>query len=110
MWDKNLLEILLQGVKFMSIEASVIIPAFNRVHQVKLTLASLENQTYPLDRFEVVVVNDGSSDELEQFIQSYQSPFPLAFYTLTKKQRGRAAARNQGVKHSNGNILIFCDF
>ncbi|MDR7078524.1 glycosyltransferase involved in cell wall biosynthesis [Neobacillus niacini] len=94
----------------MSIEASVIIPAFNRVHQVKLTLASLENQTYPLDRFEVVIVNDGSSDELEQFIKDYQaeSPFPL-IYTSTKKQRGRAATRNQGVKHSNGPILIFCD-
>ncbi|WP_066051344.1 glycosyltransferase family 2 protein [Robertmurraya korlensis] len=94
----------------MSVEASVIIPAFNRVHQVKLTLASLENQTYPLDRFEVVIVNDGSSDELEQFIQDYQShcPFPL-IYTSTNKQKGRGSARNQGVKHSSGEILIFCD-
>jgi glycosyltransferase involved in cell wall biosynthesis len=85
---------------------SVIIPTYNRKRFVLDTLDSLSRQTFPADCFDVIVVDDGSSDGTAE-IQKEKLPFRLRY--LWQTNQGDAAARNLGVKHSQADILIFLD-
>lgn len=85
---------------------SVIIPTFNRKAWVRETLASLAQQTYPSDQYEVLIVNDGSTDGTEE-IEREVYPFQLRY--LWQTNQGDAIARNFGAKHSRGEILVFLD-
>jgi len=85
---------------------SVIIPTFNRKAWLRETLASLTGQTYPHDQFEVLVVNDGSTDGTEE-IEREAYPFQLRY--LWQTNQGDAIARNLGARHSQGEILVFLD-
>lgn len=87
---------------------SVIIPARNRAKQLMLTLASFEKQTYPMDQFEVVVVNDASEDDTLAQLESYRPPYRLNVVSLGEPA-GRAVARNIGVSAAAEDRLIFCD-
>lgn len=87
---------------------SVIIPAHNRARQLMLTLASFEKQTCPIDQFEVVVVNDGSTDDTLARLQQYQPPYRLSVVSLSEPA-GRAVARNIGVSAAKEDMLVFCD-
>ncbi|MCP1184617.1 glycosyltransferase family 2 protein [Paenibacillus sp. 1781tsa1] len=92
----------------MAIRYSVIIPTYNRAHQLSLTLAALETQTYPKHLFEVIVADDGSTDGTKEQIQAFQSSYPLTYVSQTE-QRGRSAIRNLGLQHAKGLYVIFCD-
>ena len=85
---------------------SVIIPTHNRKDSLLRTLASLGQQTFPMDRLTVVVVDDGSTDDT-QTIASQQFPFALRY--LTQKNQGATAARNYGATISQSEILVFID-
>ena len=86
--------------------ASVIIPAYNRIDLLRETLNSLVRQTYPSDRFEVIVVDDGSTDGTEQ-IAAEAFPFILRYFW--QSNQGDAAARNLGARQSEADILVFLD-
>jgi glycosyltransferase involved in cell wall biosynthesis len=92
----------------MNIKYSVVIPVYNRKEQLLLTLTAFEKQTYPRGNFEVIVVNDGSTDHLEEFLKDYSCPFNLIYRNIDSR-KGPAAARNLGVKEANGEYIIFCD-
>jgi len=85
---------------------SVIIPTHNRKDSLLRTLDSLGQQTYPIDRFVVIVVDDGSTDDT-QIIASQQFPFTLQY--VQQKNQGATAARNHGATISQSEILIFID-
>lgn len=87
---------------------SVIIPTFNRARSVVETVKSFRAQTYPGDRFEILVVDNGSSDETPMAIpeMAYRSP-RVRF--LTEPRRGAHFARNSGAKAARGEILYFTD-
>jgi glycosyltransferase involved in cell wall biosynthesis len=85
---------------------SLIIPTYNREESLRLTLASLSQQTYPTDRFEVVVVDDGGSDGTNMVVQL---TYPFRILYLCQTNQGSAAARNRGVQQSSGDILVFID-
>lgn len=91
----------------MKPDASVIIPTYNRRELLRRTLLSLADQTYPADRFEVVVVDDGSADGTEQMVRELKLPYSLTY--VRQPNRGRAAARNAGVKAAASDLLIFLD-
>jgi glycosyltransferase involved in cell wall biosynthesis len=95
-------------VKELTVKYSVVMPTFNRKEQLMLTLASFENQTFPLDHFEVIVVDDGSTDGTRQELSNYHPDFTLR-YISPGKWSGISAAWNLGVKEATGPFIIFCD-
>jgi glycosyltransferase involved in cell wall biosynthesis len=88
------------------IDASIIIPTYNRKVSLMRTLASIAFQTYPANDYEVVVIDDGSSDGTKE-ISLNDYPFRLVY--LRQENKGSAAARNYGAQESHGEILIFTD-
>jgi glycosyltransferase involved in cell wall biosynthesis len=85
---------------------SVIIPTYNRRQWLEEILASLAVQSLPFDRFEVIVVDDGSQDETRQVAQQV-FPFRLRYFYQTNQ--GDAAARNLGATQSQAEFLVFFD-
>ncbi|WP_410515033.1 glycosyltransferase family 2 protein [Paenibacillus sp. BR2-3] len=92
----------------MAIRYSIVIPTYNRVQQLLLTLASFETQTYPKQQFEVIVADDGSTDGTKEMVEGFQASYPL-IYVSHQEQRGRSAVRNLGLHHAKGIYIIFCD-
>jgi glycosyltransferase involved in cell wall biosynthesis len=85
---------------------SVIIPTYNRKASVLRTLDSLEPQTFPMDRLEVVVVDDGSTDDTSTIANR---KYPFTFRYLHQKNQGATMARNHGAATSQAEILVFVD-
>jgi glycosyltransferase involved in cell wall biosynthesis len=82
---------------------SVIIPTFNRAGVVTRAIDSALGQTYrPV---EVVVVDDGSTDETPQVLRSYGD----AIVPVVRDNAGPAAARNRGIRESRGDLIAFLD-
>jgi len=83
---------------------SVIIPAYNAENKIKKTLNAVLSQKYPEKELEVIVVDDGSSDNTINIIKKFKK-----VKLITKKHGGPASARNLGVKKSKGDIILFTD-
>lgn len=88
-------------------EASIIIPTYNRRDTLKRVLNSLFNQTYPKDAYEVVVIDDGSKDDTGAMVKKLNSP--CSFKYLWQEKKGPAAARNYGLSEARGEVIIFID-
>lgn len=88
-------------------KASIIIPTYNKLPRLKLTLASILNQTYSKDDFEVLVIDDGSTDGTGEYLESLEMEISLKYFGQVNS--GRAAARNKGVREAIGDIIIFID-
>jgi len=85
---------------------SVIIPTFNRRELFRETLASLTRQSLPMDRFEVLVIDDGSTDDTEKVVAA-QYPYKTRY--VRQPKAGATAARNRGAVLSKADVLIFLD-
>ena len=91
-----------------NIEVSIIIPSFNKYPLNLFTLYSLELQTIDPSKLEVILIDDGSTDQTSKSLQNYNPPYH--FYHIRNQQnKGRSAVRNIGIKAARGNILIFLD-
>lgn len=87
---------------------SIIIPIYNQADKLSACLESILKQTYL--HYEVIVVNDGSTDDIEKVRTTYQSRFPdSTFYFLTQTNQGSNPSRNTGWKKAKGDYLLFCD-
>ena len=83
---------------------SVVMPTYNRRTILRKTLLAFVSQTIPPEHFEVIVIDDGSSDETRAMLQSFQAPFTLRI--LTQPHRGPNAARNMGIRAARGNLVL----
>jgi glycosyltransferase involved in cell wall biosynthesis len=83
---------------------SVIVPTYNRLPILKKCLSALEGQTLAAKDFEVIVIDDGSSDGTEQLLTHYRPPFHFQY--LRQKNSGTGAARRNGVAHASGAYLL----
>ena len=92
-----------------SAKISVIIPTHNRSSSLKKTLISLINQTYPKDRYEIIIVDDGGSDNTEKMIKELNKQTNSNINYFWQKNRGPAAARNLGIKNARADIIAFTD-
>jgi len=85
-------------------KVSVIIPAYKAITYLPETMEDVLSQTF--DNFEVIVVNDGSTDETEQWVsQIADSRVKL----ISQENRGLAGARNTGINHARGKFIAFLD-
>jgi glycosyltransferase involved in cell wall biosynthesis len=89
-----------------STTVNVIIPTYNRKAWLLQTLESLASQSYPPARFEVLVIDDGSTDDTA-LVAAMDFPFRLKY--VWQENQGDAAARNTGVLHSQADVLVFID-
>ncbi|HRT61721.1 MAG TPA: glycosyltransferase [Syntrophales bacterium] len=89
----------------MSLENfSIIVPVYNGAETLDACLEALVGQSYPRDRFEVIVVNDGSTDETPQIAARY----PVRLIHLESNE-GRIVARNSGARAARFETLVFND-
>ena len=93
----------------MDMEAliSVIIPAYNAAPYLKNCLDSVLSQTYR--RLEIVLVDDGSTDETLEIADSYQDRFPDRIKVIHTENRGVTSARFTGVRAASGEWIGFVD-
>ena len=89
---------------------SVVIPTYNRLPILEKCLRALESQTLhgALDGFEVVVVDDGSTDGTVDWLQQRGEQFPHV-RLIQQEHGGPAEGRNRGVHQANGDVIVFID-
>lgn len=83
---------------------SVIIPVFNDTERLLRCLEALEQQTYPGDRYEVIVVDNNSDEPIESSVAAFQH-----VKVLFEAQPGSYAARNCGLAMARGDVFAFTD-
>ncbi len=91
------------------LKISVIIPTYNRKSELKKLLCSLNDQTLPPSQFEIIVVDDGSSDGTEEWLMKNMNQFKAKISYHTQVHGGPGAARNLGMEKAHGNIFAFTD-
>ncbi|MEO3796312.1 glycosyltransferase [Nonomuraea sp. B10E15] len=92
-----------------SLTCSVIIPTYNRARLLDWTLHALTRQDLPADRFEVVVVDDGSSDGTAAVVERYRDRLAVTYDYQEDQGYRLAAARNVGIAHATADICVFID-
>jgi glycosyltransferase involved in cell wall biosynthesis len=87
---------------------SVIIPTYNKINELALTLNALMKQTFSKQDFEVVIADDGSTENVQSLLKQY--PELNIKYSYQEDKGFRAAqARNMGMTHASGMIYLFVD-
>lgn len=89
------------------IQASIVLPTYNRLKQLKQVIAALEAQSVSWQDFEVIVVSDGSSDGTNEYLTTIETRLQLV--SVLQDNQGVASARNQGIRHAKGHIIVFID-
>lgn len=88
---------------------SIIIPVYNGAKTLINTVKSIERQTWR--NFEVIIVNDGSTDKTLKVFENFSEKVKLEnnYYFFNQENKGAPAARNRGLKEAQGRYLFFCD-
>lgn len=86
---------------------SIIVPIYNASEHIKLCLDGILNQTYK--NIELILVNDGSTDNSLEIIKNYQKEYPDKIKIIDKKNSGVADTRNIGLDNVTGDYIMFSD-
>jgi glycosyltransferase involved in cell wall biosynthesis len=90
------------------IEISVIIPTLNRRHELRQCLLALASQTFPAAQYEVIVIDDGSGEDIQGVVQEVGQGAEHWRY-FRQASKGPAAARNQGIRLARGALVAMTD-
>jgi GT2 family glycosyltransferase len=93
----------------MKKKVSIIVPAFNRLSSTIKCVESLINQTINPDLYEILLIDDGSSDLTQAYFSSSSWSGSNFIYLRNHLNLGRVGARNRGILEAQGEILIFLD-
>jgi len=89
---------------------SVVIPVYNRVGLLQRTLAGIAAQEeYPVETLEVLVVDDGSDEDVAAAVDQVDIPCPIAVLRQDRNGYGAGRARNLGARRAIGDVLLFID-
>lgn len=91
------------------VAASVVVPTYNRRDFLRRCLLSLFAQTAPAAAYEVVVVDDGSTDGTAALVEELKKQARCRLAYLYQPNSGRARARNAGIRAASGRLIIFLD-
>jgi GT2 family glycosyltransferase/glycosyltransferase involved in cell wall biosynthesis len=94
-----------QSPYWLGLRVSVVIPTYNRRDKLLACLDALSRQSVLPQEFEVLVIDDGSSDGTRQAVQAQHFPFALRYFY--QENQGPAAARNLGVDEAAGELVLF---
>ena len=84
---------------------SVVIPTFNRREHLLRCLEKLAQQRIQTSRFEVIVIDDGSTDGTQRALESLNVPYSLRYFY--QENKGPATARNRGIVEAKNDIIVF---
>lgn len=87
------------------LKLSIVIPTYNRKDKLVQCLQALGEQTLPFDQYEVIVIDDGSTDGTLDYLENQQFRMNLRYFQ--QNHSGPAAARNLGVTASLGDVVLF---
>jgi len=86
---------------------SIIIPVYNQAEKLAKCLASITAQSY--QDFEIIIVNDGSSDDPRAWYEAYKGLLNDKISLIDQSNQGSNPARNRGAREARGQFLLFCD-
>jgi glycosyltransferase involved in cell wall biosynthesis len=89
------------------LKVSIIIPTYNYAHYIFDALKSIEEQSYPRELIEVIIVDDGSTDQTPQLFKDYNGVLNLKYHY--QQNTGKAAATQKGIDLSTGEIIFNLD-
>ena len=87
---------------------SIIVPVYNVASSLRECITSLCNQDLPADAYEVICIDDGSTDDSLSILRELASVHPM-LRVIQQKNAGVSAARNQGIVHAIGEYIWFVD-
>ncbi len=90
-------------------KVSVIIPSFNRGEKLIETVKSVESNDFLKKDFEIIIVNDCSTDNTQEVIKELIKEYPNIKTLTNKKNSGPAVSRNNGIKNASGEFVFFTD-
>lgn len=94
----------------LSTAVSVIIPVYNDAVRIETALRAVLAQTYPAEAFEILVVENNSTDGTPEAVRRLQDEYPGRIQLLAEDQiQSSYAARNTGIRHARGEIIAFTD-
>ncbi len=88
-------------------KVSVIIPTYNCAKYLSQAIESVLSQTY--DDFEIVIVDDGSTDDTRSLVEGYTNKHPSKISYIYQENRGLACARNTAIRNSRGQYIALLD-
>ena len=89
---------------------SVIFPTYNRAHILPMCIDSLINQNYPKSKYEVIVVDNNSTDNTKDVVHHYKNKYhETSIKYILEKMPGSGFARNTGAKNAKFEVLSFTD-
>lgn len=90
-------------------KASVIVPSYNRGEKLISTIESIENNDFTKKDFEIIIINDCSTDNTSKVIKKLIKKYSNVRTLANKKNSGPAVSRNNGIKISRGSYIFFTD-
>jgi len=88
------------------LKASIVIPVYNEAVELEKVLSALQNQTVADDQFEIIVVDNGSTDHTEELVRQFKG---VQFVLQTEYLRSSYSSRNRGIEKSKGEVVILLD-
>lgn len=88
------------------VKVSIIVPIYNAENSLEKCLNSIVNQT--LDDIEIILINDGSTDNSKEIISKYKNDYKNII-VIDKQNGGIGRARNDGIKRATGEYITFVD-
>lgn len=90
-------------------KVSVIIPIYNVDNYLEDTINSIINQSIGFENIQLILVNDGSSDNSEEICLKFKSMYPDNIIYIKQENAGVSVARNNGLKYARGEVVNFFD-